>query len=196
MKKLLTAALVVGLLAVPSAAMARNGADDTTNSNVPADARSSSSRLDSSSSRSSSGSSSDSSDDNSTDDNSADHNNRSADDANESRVTIPGQTGTIKVQNEATVPADGISLDDAVAAAQAKMPGKTIEKVETETEDDEVVYSVRFTDDSRVDVRASDGVVVRTEIKDRDDIDDDLDDRDDEDNSGSGNSGSGNSDDD
>ncbi len=59
----------------------------------------------------------------------------------------------------------GISADQARAAAQKALPGLTIEKVEAETEEGVSVWSVRFTDGSRVDVRKSDGVVVRTDKK-------------------------------
>lgn len=56
-----------------------------------------------------------------------------------------------------------VSVDEAKSIAQNVFPDKTIEKVETENEDGVLVYSVRFTDSSRVDVSSSDGSVVRTE---------------------------------
>ncbi len=61
--------------------------------------------------------------------------------------------------------AGGISADQARATAQKTLPELTIEKVESETEEGIAVWSVRFTDGSRVDVRKSDGVVVRTDKK-------------------------------
>lgn len=59
----------------------------------------------------------------------------------------------------------GITVDQAKATAQGTLPGKTVKKVELEPENGVMVYSVRFTDDSRVDVNATTGAVVRTENK-------------------------------
>lgn len=64
-----------------------------------------------------------------------------------------------------TVPTDSISLDQAKTIALGVFPGKTIKKTETEHEEGTLTYSIRFTDGSRVDVRASDGVVTRTRLK-------------------------------
>jgi uncharacterized membrane protein YkoI len=99
----------------------------------------------------------------------------------------------------------GISVDQAKATAQGTLPGKTVKKVELEPEEGVMVYSVRFTDGSRVDVNATTGAVVRTENKSApnssntsttpssdDDSDDSGDSGDsDDDSDGSGNSGSG-----
>jgi len=71
-----------------------------------------------------------------------------------------------------------VSLEQARATATSRMPGKTIRKVEIEVEDGIVVYSFRFTDDSRVDVSTVDGTVTRVRTDS------------DSDNSGSGSSGS------
>ncbi len=79
------------------------------------------------------------------------------------------KTGELIVKNS------GLETDDSVPAgfvaqidisrareiAQAQRPGKTITKVELETENGVVVYSFRFSDDGRVDVNATDGSVVR-----------------------------------
>ena len=66
-----------------------------------------------------------------------------------------------------TTPSSPSSADIGEAAAKDiannRLPGKTIEKVETETEGGVKVYSIRFTDDSRVDVRATDGAVLRVD---------------------------------
>ena len=67
---------------------------------------------------------------------------------------------------DASVPADfvaTVSIDTARATAQGVFPNKAVKKIELETENGVVVYSVRFTDDSRVDVSAVDGTVVRSQ---------------------------------
>lgn len=73
-----------------------------------------------------------------------------------------------------------VSIQEAIAIAKEQRPGSQLRKVEIELEDGVVVYSVRFTDDSRVDVRASDGEIQRLRdesgenvIKLDDDFDDD-----------------------
>jgi uncharacterized membrane protein YkoI len=79
-----------------------------------------------------------------------------------------GSTDTKKPEDSSapqSTESAGISTDQARAAAQKALPGLTIEKVESETEEGVAVWSVRFTDGSRVDVRKSDGVVVRTDKK-------------------------------
>jgi uncharacterized membrane protein YkoI len=66
---------------------------------------------------------------------------------------------------DASVPADfvaGVTIESARATAQGVFPDKTIVKIELETEEQVVVYSVRFSDDSRVDVSAVDGSIVRS----------------------------------
>lgn len=65
-------------------------------------------------------------------------------------------------QPAADQPINGdITQEQAVDIASKQVPGKTLKKVEIETEEGTKVYSVRFTDDTRVDVRASDGTIVR-----------------------------------
>lgn len=54
-----------------------------------------------------------------------------------------------------------ISFDKAREIALQRKPGGVIRKIELEQENGKLVYSVRFTDDARVDVAASDGSVVR-----------------------------------
>ena len=95
----------------------------------------------------------------------------------------------------------GITVDQAKAKAMATLPGKTVKKVELEPEDGVMVYSVRFTDGSRVDVNATSGAVVRTENKSApasttttpsvSNDSDDSDDTNDDSGGSGGNSGSG-----
>lgn len=59
-------------------------------------------------------------------------------------------------------PAGSISQDQARSIALGMRAG-TIEKVEKETDNGSMVYSFRYTEGGRVDVRASDGKVVRVE---------------------------------
>lgn len=73
-------------------------------------------------------------------------------------------TATDNVEVNNTVPGDfvaSISLQRARDIASQQRPGKTIIKIELEKEDGVVVYSVRFSDDGRVDVNASNGNVMR-----------------------------------
>lgn len=56
----------------------------------------------------------------------------------------------------------GVTIQQAIDTAKQAMPNGTVRKVELEIEDGIVIYSVRFKDGSRVDVNATDGVVVRT----------------------------------
>lgn len=71
-------------------------------------------------------------------------------------------------ENEAedgTIPADfvaGISFDKAREIAMNAKSGGVIRKIELESEEGKMVYSVRFTDDARIDVDASNGTIVRT----------------------------------
>jgi uncharacterized membrane protein YkoI len=63
------------------------------------------------------------------------------------------------------LPADvttGISFAKALEVAKAEKPGSKVYKIELELEGGVVVYSVRFTDQARVDVNAQSGAVVRT----------------------------------
>src|SRR6185295_10335168 len=66
--------------------------------------------------------------------------------------------------NAAQTPATDVGTTteaEARTIAMNAMPGKTIKKVETENEHSGRVFSVRFTDNSRVDING-DGAIVRT----------------------------------
>lgn len=88
------------------------------------------------------------------------------------KLAFNALTGTVytkDVENEidgtAALPADLSTLIGFAKAreiALARMPNATVHKIELESEEGKLVYSVRFTDESRVDVNATDGVVVRT----------------------------------
>ena len=54
-----------------------------------------------------------------------------------------------------------VTLVAAVQTAKSQRVGKAVEKVELEVEDGIVVYSVRFSDDGRVDIDATTGSVLR-----------------------------------
>lgn len=120
------------------------------------------------------------------------------------------------LETDESVPANfvaGISLQQARDIASNQRVGKTITKIELETENGVVVYSVRFADGGRVDVNATDGSIVRIKGADGENVsgsddndsssDDDStsgsdsEDRDSDDSSddssGSSNSGSGSS---
>ncbi len=60
----------------------------------------------------------------------------------------------------------GVNMQQARDIAQAQRPGKTITKIELETEHNVVVYSVRFSDGGRVDIDATSGNVIRTRSAD------------------------------
>jgi len=66
--------------------------------------------------------------------------------------------------DEDAIPADfvaAVSLAQARSIAENRRPGKVVRKIELEVEHGVVVYSVRFTDEGRVDVNATTGEVVR-----------------------------------
>lgn len=68
------------------------------------------------------------------------------------------------LETDESVPAGfvaGITVQQARDTASAQRPGKVITKIELEMEEGRVVYSVRFSDNGRVDVDASNGSVVR-----------------------------------
>ncbi|MBA2279043.1 PepSY domain-containing protein [Candidatus Saccharibacteria bacterium] len=72
-----------------------------------------------------------------------------------------------------------ITIQEAIIIAQEKRPDSKLNKVELEVEDGVIVYSVRFTDDSRVDVSAADGSIQRLKDESGEDIigvDNDFDD--------------------
>lgn len=71
-----------------------------------------------------------------------------------------------------------VTFEAAIQTAKAQRPGQDVEKVKLELEDGIVVYSVRFSDKSRVDVDATTGSVLRIresgkpEVKLQDDTND------------------------
>jgi len=68
------------------------------------------------------------------------------------------------LETDESVPAGfvaGITVQQARDTASAQRPGKVITKIELEMEEGKVVYSVRFSDNGRVDVDASNGAVIR-----------------------------------
>lgn len=72
--------------------------------------------------------------------------------------------GDDSLETDESVPSGfvaGVSVQQAKDIASAKFPAKTITKIELESENGVVVYSVRFSDGSRVDVNATDGSVIR-----------------------------------
>lgn len=79
----------------------------------------------------------------------------------------------------------GVTFAQARATAMTEMPGKSIIKIELELEEGSVVYSVRFSDNSRVDVNAVTGAVVSSkdhlEENEVGDVDDEADDEDEDD---------------
>lgn len=149
MKKLLIIPAVIGLLAVPSIALASHSADDSPTLNVRREDKKTM-PVATAVTPSVLGDSNRHSDD--------------SDDDNNSLVVVPEGS---------------VSLEDAKVIALGVYPDKTVKKVEIEHEHGTLVYSVRFSDSSRVDVRASDGAVVRSEVE----LDEDEDDS--SDNSGS-----------
>lgn len=83
-----------------------------------------------------------------------------------SGVKVTKDSGqSAEVEKDDGLPNDfvaGISFERARAIALQQKPEGQIRKIELENESGVVVYSVRFTDDARVDVNASDGSIVRT----------------------------------
>lgn len=151
MKKMLIIPAVIGLLAVPSFVLAHNGADNSPvlGTKSPLNIR---------------------------------HEDKRADNArvitapvamhaeDNASNTVRGDDNGGDNDAPAVAPAGSISLDQAKAIALGVFPGKTIKAIETEQEHGALVYSVRFTDESRVDVQASDGAVLRTEAETEGDI--------------------------
>lgn len=87
-----------------------------------------------------------------------------------------------------------VSMAQAVETARAEQPDKDVMKVELEVEEGIVVYKVKFADDSRVEVDATTGDVVRVRV-DNDDADEDEDSNDDDDDSNSNDDDSDDNDD-
>ena len=81
----------------------------------------------------------------------------------DNKVTPATQAEDMETTQDAVQTAGDVTEEQAVEIAKKERSGQTVRKVEIETEDGAKIYSVRFTDDSRVDIRASDGQIVRTE---------------------------------
>ena len=97
----------------------------------------------------------------------------------DAKTGLPYVDTSAGVETDESVPAGfvaGITLQQARDTAAAQRPGKTITKIELETENGVVVYSVRFSDDGRVDVNATDGSVVRVRNAETDNSSDDSED--------------------
>ncbi len=91
-------------------------------------------------------------------------------DARTAERVIKSDNGT-KSDNEQSIPAGfvaGISIQQAIDVAKKEHPNAKVRKVELESEEGIVVYSVRFTDDSRVDVSAVDGSIKRVKTENGD----------------------------
>lgn len=142
MKKIILAAAVAGLVAVPTLVSARHGADDTTQTgttNVRREDRREDRRQDKTTASSTTANTQ-----------STEAENEAGDDnSTQNQTPVTGDTST------------KIAQDEAQTTAQAVFPNKTVTKVETENEHGATVYSFRFSDGSRVDVDAMTGKVVR-----------------------------------
>lgn len=83
-----------------------------------------------------------------------------------SGVKVTKATGdAAKIEQDDDLPAGfkpSISFDQARQTALKQKPGGTISKIELEMEEGKAVYSVRFSDEARVDVDAMSGAIVRT----------------------------------
>ncbi len=164
-------ALVLSAAATPAIVSARHGADDNQQNQNSSDVRredrredrqnddtsanksSNSNRNKVEDSPSHSSSSHDQSDDNSN----VDHTSRSSsDDSDDSSFDDSSSDDNGSTNGTA------VSRDEAIAIAKQTLPGKTLKKVEIEEEHGETMWSVRFTDGSRVDVSQADGAVTRT----------------------------------
>lgn len=152
MKKILLIPAVIGLVAVPSFVVAHRGADGDKPNNVRQEDRRQGSPAQTRTTDSDSSGLDDSQD--SSDDNSND---------GSSSANTPASSSSV-------------TLEQAKTIALGVFPDKTIKKVETELEHGVLVYSVRFTDSSRVDVNSNNGSIVRTEQEDDDHSEDPDDD--------------------
>jgi uncharacterized membrane protein YkoI len=148
MKKILVIPAIIGLIAVPSVAFAQHSADDD---NDPNNVRQEDRQQDRQN------------DNAATPATPADPN---AQNANENENEMNDDNDE-DANNQPPVAANAVAVnqDQATAIAMTAMPGKAVKKVQSESEGGTAVFSVRFTDGSRVDVRASDGAVVRTKTK-------------------------------
>lgn len=159
MKKLLLAAAITGLVAVPTLVSARHGADDN---NKATDVRQEDRKVKSANTSNATTTSTNGSlDDSTTTEDTNDDSQTVANASTSNETTVGG----VKVEKEANLPENAVSMEDAQATAQAVFADKTIKKVEIEKEHGSVVYSFRFSDGSRVDVDAATGEVVSSRDK-------------------------------
>ena len=152
MKKIFIVPAIIGLIAVPNLAMAHRGTDDSGSNEA---------RVEDSTQNVSSNQSVPSTLGVESDEVEASDDNQLEDD--DDQVNSMPATGEL-------------SVEEATSIALAVYPDKSIQKVEVEEEHGVLVYSFRFIDSSRVDVRASDGVVVKAEAEEGSDEDQDSDD--------------------
>lgn len=107
-------------------------------------------------------------------------------DARTGDILQVGDDNDDEIEDEDRVPAGfvaGITIQEAIDIAKQQRPSSKLRKVELEVENGMVVYSVRFTDDSRVDVNALNGAIQRLKNEDGEDerkIGDESDEDDDE----------------
>jgi uncharacterized membrane protein YkoI len=139
MKKLILTAAILGTISVPGIVMAQHGADDTAAHIQREDRPSTSTALKNTVSET--------------------NNMPSNDDRRQN--SIQTNNGMVRLETKTQAPANSIRPFAALTTAQAVFPDKSITKIEVETEEGRTVYSVRFSDGSRVDVDALTGVVVR-----------------------------------
>lgn len=145
MKKIFVIPAVIGLLAVPSVVVAQHGADDNNPNDIRQEDRQQDRRQDR------------------RNDNAATPAVPNAQNLDENDNDEDDNNGVNQVPVNTN--AQPVTQDQATAIAMGVFPGKTISKVQSESEGGSPVFSVRFTDGSRVDVRVSDGAVIRTKTE-------------------------------
>ena len=136
--KLMAAALVVGMVAVPSIAMAHYGPEDSLvndahiqDSAIRSGLAITHKPLDSSSTTS------------------------------EPAPTTTTPDGVV-VETQTQLPDPSITVESAITIAKQSLAERKVVKVEVENEDGIVVIEVKFSDGTKVIIRASDGVVIKT----------------------------------
>ncbi len=100
--------------------------------------------------------------------------------------SIPSSSSNNSTSTPTPTVASAVTLSQARAIADATLPNKTFEKVEQETEEGVLVWSIRYTDGSRVDVAVNSGDVMRVRDRANDDDRSDSSDDDNDDDSGRG----------
>lgn len=84
----------------------------------------------------------------------------------QSGAKVNRSASSTKDVNEGTIPAafkPAIDFTKARDLAKAQKPGGTVRKIHLQMENGKVVYSVRFTDNARIDIDATTGAVVRND---------------------------------